>query len=129
MDVNSVGTGTYRVGIELQMEPLPVIPAESATPERADAPNEQNQADNTSIHHEDRKLDEMLSKSLDEINKRLSFMSNEMEYRYHRPTRSIAVKIFNSETKEVIREIPPQKALDAIAKMWELAGILVDEKG
>ena len=31
-------------------------------------------------------------------------------------------------TKEVIKEIPPEKTLDMIAKAWELAGILIDEK-
>ena len=38
------------------------------------------------------------------------------------------VKVINSETNEVIREIPPEKILDLVAKMWELAGILVDER-
>ena len=32
------------------------------------------------------------------------------------------------ETKEVIKELPPEKTLDMIAKAWELAGLLVDEK-
>lgn len=38
------------------------------------------------------------------------------------------VKVVNTETDEVIREIPPEKILDMVAKMWELAGIMVDEK-
>ena len=29
---------------------------------------------------------------------------------------------------EVIKEFPPEKTLDMIAKVWEVAGILVDEK-
>jgi flagellar protein FlaG len=32
------------------------------------------------------------------------------------------------ETEEVIREIPPEKTLEMIQKMWELAGFLIDEK-
>jgi len=36
--------------------------------------------------------------------------------------------IINDETDEVIREIPPEKILDMVAKMWELAGIMVDRK-
>ena len=31
-------------------------------------------------------------------------------------------------TKEVIKEYPPEETLDMIAKVWEIAGILVDEK-
>ena len=36
------------------------------------------------------------------------------------------VQIINSETNEVVREIPPEKVLDMVARMWELAGIIVD---
>ena len=34
----------------------------------------------------------------------------------------------DKETKEVIKEYPPEKTLDMIAKVWEMAGIMVDEK-
>ena len=30
--------------------------------------------------------------------------------------------------KEVLKEYPPEKTLDMIAKVWEVAGLLVDEK-
>ena len=32
------------------------------------------------------------------------------------------------KTKEVIKEFPPEKTLDMIAKVWEMAGLMVDEK-
>ena len=35
---------------------------------------------------------------------------------------------FDVDTDEVIREIPPEKSLDMLQKMWEMAGILVDER-
>jgi flagellar protein FlaG len=34
----------------------------------------------------------------------------------------------DKERKEVIKEIPPEETLEMVEKMWELAGILVDEK-
>jgi flagellar protein FlaG len=34
----------------------------------------------------------------------------------------------DSNTKEVIREIPSEKILDMFASMLELAGLLVDER-
>jgi len=40
----------------------------------------------------------------------------------------VRVKVLDSETNEVIREIPPEKILDMVAKMWELAGLIVDER-
>ena len=40
----------------------------------------------------------------------------------------MTIKIVDKQTKEVLKEFPPEKTLDMIAKVWELAGILVDEK-
>lgn len=47
---------------------------------------------------------------------------------YHEETNRITIKVMDGETKEVLREIPPEKTLDAIQKMWELAGLLIDER-
>jgi flagellar protein FlaG len=38
------------------------------------------------------------------------------------------IKIVDRDSKKVIKELPPEKTLDMIAKVWELAGLLVDEK-
>ena len=38
------------------------------------------------------------------------------------------VKVLNKENGELIREIPPEKTLDLVANMMEIAGILIDEK-
>ena len=50
------------------------------------------------------------------------------EYSYHEKTKRVSIKVFDDETGEMIREIPPEKSLDMLQKMWEMAGILVDEK-
>lgn len=50
------------------------------------------------------------------------------EYSYHKETNRVSIKVINSDTDEVVREIPPEKSLDMLQKMWEMAGILVDEK-
>ena len=46
----------------------------------------------------------------------------------HEATNRITIKIIDKDTKKVIKELPPEKTLDMIAKVWEMAGILVDEK-
>ena len=50
------------------------------------------------------------------------------EYSYHKKTNRVSMKVIDRDTDEVIREIPPEKSLDMLQKMWELAGMLVDEK-
>lgn len=50
------------------------------------------------------------------------------EYSYHKETNRVSIKVIDKDTDKVIREIPPEKSLDMLQKMWEMAGILVDEK-
>ena len=39
------------------------------------------------------------------------------------------IKIVDKDSKDVIKEYPPEETLDMIQKVWEMAGIMVDEKG
>ena len=50
------------------------------------------------------------------------------EFGYNEPTNRITIKIKDKDTDEVIKEIPSEKALEMLAKAWELAGIIVDER-
>ena len=46
----------------------------------------------------------------------------------HEGTNRVMIKMVDKETKKVIKEFPPDETLDMIARMWEIAGIMVDEK-
>lgn len=54
--------------------------------------------------------------------------STHCAYSYDEDTRRISIKVYDDETDELIREIPPEKSLEALKKMWEIAGIMIDEK-
>lgn len=43
-------------------------------------------------------------------------------------TNRITIKIVDKDTDEIIKEFPAEKTLDMIARVWEMAGIMVDEK-
>jgi flagellar protein FlaG len=66
-------------------------------------------------------------KDVSEINKVIN-QNTIAEFGYNEPTNRITIKIKDKETDEVIKEIPSEKALEMLAKAWELAGIMVDEK-
>ncbi len=65
---------------------------------------------------------------IERANKAITGATCSFEYSIHESTKQIMVKVINRDTKEIIREIPPEKILDMVAKMWEMAGILVDER-
>ncbi len=66
--------------------------------------------------------------AIENANKAIIYTNRQLAFSIHEKTKEIMVKVIDAETKEVIREIPPEKTLDMVAKMMELAGILVDER-
>ena len=70
---------------------------------------------------------EQIRKAVEQLNKKMS-ANSEAVFGIHEETNRVTIKIVDKTTKEVIREVPPEKTLDMIAKVWEIAGILVDER-
>ncbi len=107
--------------IQTQAEPAALaeesikIDAKGAEEQQGSNSNAQSQSGN-----------ENLKKTVEQINKKAA--SSEAVFGIHEETNRITIKIVDKKTKEVIKEFPPEKTLDMIAKAWELAGIMVDEK-
>lgn len=70
-----------------------------------------------------------LQRAIDETNHMIFNDDNRFEFKIHERTGRIMVKLINKETDEVVKEIPPEKILDLVASIWDLVGILVDERG
>lgn len=69
---------------------------------------------------------EQIRKAVEQLNKKIG--NSEAIFGIHEATNRVTIKIVDKESKEVIKELPPEKTLDMIAKIWDMAGILVDEK-
>ena len=71
---------------------------------------------------------DQLKKMIEEMNKKINNSNEVAMFGIHEETNRVMIKIMDKDTKEVIKEFPPEKTLDMIAKLWEMAGILVDER-
>lgn len=69
-----------------------------------------------------------LKSAVKRANDTLKVSRTRCEFSYHDETNRVSIKVMDKETNEVIREIPSEEALELVQKMWEMAGILVDEK-
>ena len=94
----------------------------SDTNQGNDANKNQQQAKNTQA------ASDPLKKAIAEMNRKINNSNEEAIFGVHEDTNRIMIKIVDKDTKEIIKEFPPEKTLDMIAKVWEMAGILVDEK-
>ena len=66
--------------------------------------------------------------AVDKMNKLLEESSTHVEYEVHEKFKDIMIKIVDNDTKQVVQEIPSKKLLDMVAKLCEMAGIMLDKK-
>ena len=88
---------------------------------------EKGQADSNEQGRDQQQLsNDRIRKAVEKQNKNLP--NSEAVFGIHEDTNRVMIKIVDKNTKEVIKELPPEKTLDMIARVWEMAGILIDEK-
>ena len=104
------------------------VAAATDTPENNSENTDSDQRDGGSYNYAEnaKQQNERIKKAVEQLNKNLSHSS--AIFGIHEATNRVMIKIVDKDTKEVIKELPPEKTLDMIAKVWEIAGILVDEK-
>ena len=100
--------------------------AEPVVAEAAEA-NEENAAGQGSQEKSEGSNDQV-RKAVEQLNKKMVNQNSEAVFGIHEKTNRVTIKIVDKTSKKVIKELPPEKTLDMIAKVWEMAGILVDEK-
>ena len=95
--------------------------------ENAKGKEQNNTSSNQSNDQQQQITNEQIKKAVEKMNKNM-ISHSEAVFGIHEATNRVTIKIVDKDTKEVIKELPPEKTLDMIAKVWEMAGILVDEK-
>ncbi|OON98148.1 MAG: hypothetical protein ATN36_01305 [Epulopiscium sp. Nele67-Bin005] len=68
-----------------------------------------------------------LQSTINKANSQLKNTNSELSFSINEKTQQVLVKLVDSETKELIREIPPEKIVNMMAEMRENAGLFVNE--
>ena len=105
----------YQPQVKKALPPEPVLETEVSVKEAVEG-------------HQEVINDEMLDKAIEVANKTLAKHNNFIERSVHDVTKTVMYVMKDTQTNEVIKEFPPKKIQDMIAKMWEIAGLFVDEK-
>jgi len=69
-----------------------------------------------------------LEKIGEELNRCIRVFNTHLAFEIDRPSNRIIIRIVDTETEEVIRQIPPEELLRIMHYMDELLGLLVDER-
>jgi flagellar protein FlaG len=71
---------------------------------------------------------EKVQKAVDAINEFMTIQNHNSKFVMHEGLDRYYVQVVDSDTDEVIREVPPRKLLDAFYTMQRFLGMIVDEK-
>jgi flagellar protein FlaG len=72
--------------------------------------------------------EEQVIRAIERAIKAIQGPDTRLDFSIHDTTKRIRVQVINEQSGEIIREIPQEKNLDLLAKLWEMAGILIDER-
>jgi flagellar protein FlaG len=126
-EYNKVAKPEVATGENYTPDNTPKVDSTTPVVAKADAKADANNNESFE-NYEDmvRANNEKIRKAVEKLNK--SMPHSEAVYGFHDETNRVTIKIVDKDTKEVIKELPPEKTLDMIARVWEMAGLLVDEK-
>ncbi|MCG7407984.1 flagellar protein FlaG [Paenibacillus sp. ACRRX] len=106
---------------------LPSIHSPSQVPHRfvdSGLPNRQTHQEKAFLPVGEQALINIVEQS----NKSLQGVDTYLKVSVHEKTQRIIVKIVNTNTDEVVKEVPSEKMLDLVQKLCEQLGIFIDEK-
>lgn len=84
--------------------------------------------ENTLAQEARKYTEDEIIETIEKANEEFIAYDRRFEFSIHEKTKKIMVKIIDVANDEIIREIPPEKILDLVAAIWEMVGILVDER-
>jgi uncharacterized FlaG/YvyC family protein len=73
-------------------------------------------------------IKERLESAVVKASLKFPLVDRRFEIDIHEKTRGLIVKVIDAKTDEIVREIPPEKFLDLVAKIWEITGLLIDQR-
>ena len=124
-----VNTGSTAGQQQVQVASLPPVGGKGSSDNNS-KPGQQQ--DRGAVQTDQEVAPDKIKAAVDDLNKTVKQASplhhTQLSFKYHEDTNRISITVTDSDTDEVIREIPPEKTLDMLAKAWEMAGLLVDER-
>ncbi|MDR2167872.1 MAG: flagellar protein FlaG [Clostridiales bacterium] len=106
--------------------PPPQTPTANAAVQRQGQEEIPTMPQTTTLREED-VSDQMLERAFTDANRALAGGSFRLSYGVHQGTNRVTVAVYDANTDELIRELPPESRLDLYARITEFTGLLFDQ--
>jgi len=113
-------------------QPVDSVASQTNQTQNAEKISKANQAagnnPNAKKSEEKKASEEDIKEGVEQLNEAVQTFHEELEFELHKKSKMMMVKVINSETNKVIKEIPPKEVLDMLGKIKEMVGLIIDEK-
>lgn len=127
MDVvgmNSIGNDYSTVNNDVKssgtVERKPAVTVEDATDIRA------NEDGKSQVLEKQTASPKSVEDAVKRVNNQMT--KTHCEFSYNEGVNRVSITVYDDATGEVVREIPPEESLKMLEKMWEITGLMVDER-
>lgn len=117
MDIQSISNKIQSTQLSAEMKTI--IAQKATTPGHTSNPNQATRAPPTA---------EQLDKAVKAINNTISALSQNLEFTVDTEADRVVVKIIDQNTKEVLRQIPTEEALEISKSLDRLQGLLIKQQ-
>lgn len=66
--------------------------------------------------------------SVEKLNEAVNIIHKNLKFQLDKQTNTMFVKVINSDTGDVIKQIPPKEILEMEARIQKMVGLILDEK-
>ena len=94
-----------------------------------EAANNNKEQEKEQQNQQDKPMDEhFVSEMTRELNELMSKLNCDLEFKYHKEVDVMSVKMVDKNTKEVIKEFPPEEMVEGMMKAQKWLGAFLDKK-
>ncbi|MDD6397670.1 MAG: flagellar protein FlaG [Anaerovibrio sp.] len=94
-----------------------------------EAANNNKEQEKEQQNQQDKPMDEhFVSEMTRELNELMSKLNCDLEFKYHKEVDVMSVKMVDKNTKEVIKEFPPEEMVEGMIKAQKWLGAFLDKK-
>ena len=114
------------------MEPISISVEKQIPPAQTRSPTQKETAlEGKEDEKAEKELDaSRLTELLDDVQKDLKIIHNvDLRFSVHEASGRIMVTVIDGSAGEVIREVPPSEILDIAARIDQMIGLMIDQKG
>ena len=124
---NPKSKATVKPAVSETTAEKPAETADSGSDLKLFEPVREEQRENRDYQGGGQKGNKQLEQAIEKFKKSVNHHT-EAVFGIHEGTNRVTIKIVDKESKDILKEYPPEQTLDMIQKVWEMAGIMVDEK-